>query len=347
MSWAGLPEPGATPSATDAASQPPAGYGLAAFWSRLRGVPALGLVVLLIAMWLIATIAVPRFGSFENIRNVLRQSSDLSIAATGILFVLIVGGIDLSVGAVYGLTSVVLVTVMTATGSAPIALAAAVVVGLAIGSLNGILVEWVKVPAFITTLGMYYIAFALAQMISAGSALRMPANSAFATLQTGEVFGVPLLVIVAVSVAVSAWVLLNRTSFGRAAVAAGYNRVTSGLSGVRVSRVIVECFAISSVLGALGAVLLTSRVQTGEPTLGGFNTTFETITAAVVGGTSLFGGRGTVLGVIAGALIIRTIGNCITLLNITPLLYQAVMGSLIVLALVIEALRARYAGERA
>jgi ribose/xylose/arabinose/galactoside ABC-type transport system permease subunit len=298
-------------------------------------------------MWLIATIAIPRFGSIENIRNVLRQSSDLSIAAIGILFVLIVGGIDLSVGAVYGLTSVVLVTVMAATGSAPIALAAALFVGMAIGVLNGVLVEWVRIPAFITTLGTYYVAFALAQMISAGSALRLPVNSAFATLQTGELLGVPLLVVVAVIVALSGWVLLNRTTFGRAAVAVGYNRVASGLSGVRVSRVIVGCFAIGSSLAALGAVLLTSRVQTGEPTLGGFNATFETITAAVVGGTSLFGGRGTILGVVTGALIIRTIGNSITLLNITPLLYQAVMGSLIVVALVIEALRARYVGQPA
>jgi ribose transport system permease protein len=130
-------------------------------------------------------------------------------------------------------------------------------------------------------------------------------------------------------------------------VAVGYNRDASRLSGVRISRVIVGCFAIGSSLAALGAVLLTSRVQTGEPTLGGFNTTFETITAAVVGGTSLFGGRGTILGVVTGAVIIRTIGNCITLLNITPLLYQAVMGSLIVVALVIEALRGRYIGQRA
>lgn len=106
----------------------------------------------------------------------------------------------------------------------------------------------------------------------------------------------------------------------------------------------VGCFVIASLLAALGAVLLTSRIQTGEPTLGGFTTTFEVITAAVVGGTSLFGGRGNVLGVVIGALIIRTIGNCITLLNITPLLYQAVMGSLILCALIIEALRARFVG---
>ena len=320
-------------------------HGLAAVWDRVRAVPALGLLGLLLGMWVIAAIAVPRFGSVENLRNVLRQASDLSIAAIGILFVLIVGGIDLSIGALYGLTSVVLVTVMVATGSAPLAVGAALCIGLAIGATNGILVEWVRVPAFITTLGMYYIAYALAQMISAGEALRLPESSAFVVLQTGDLFGVPLLVVVAGVVAVGAWAVLNRTTFGRSAVAVGYNRVTSGLSGIRVTRVIVASFAICSALSALGAVLLTSRIQTGEPTLGGFNATFEAITAAVVGGTSLFGGRGTVLGVVIGALLIRTIGNCIVLLNITPLLYQAVMGSLIVAALVIEAVRNRYVGQ--
>ena len=118
------------------------------------------------------------------------------------------------------------------------------------------------------------------------------------------------------------------------------------MSGVPVARVTVICYALAGLLGSAGAILLTSRIQTGEPTLGGFNTTFEVITAAVVGGTSLFGGRGNVVGVVVGAIIIRTIGNCITLLNITPLLYQAVMGSLILFALLVEALRMRLTGAR-
>ena len=124
----------------------------------------------------------------------------------------------------------------------------------------------------------------------------------------------------------------------------GHNREAARLGGVRVGAVTMACYAIGSALVAVGAILLTSRIQTGEPTLGGANTTFEVITAAVVGGTSLFGGKGNVIGVVIGAIIIRTIGNCITLLNITPLLYQAVMGSLILVALTIEALRNRYSG---
>jgi ribose transport system permease protein len=315
-------------------------------WDRISRNPTLGLLALLLVMWVLAWILVPKFGSVDNIRNVLRQASDLGVAAIGILFVLLIGGIDLSVGALYGLSSVVLVTVMIQTGSLPLALAAALGAGVLFGLLNGILVQWVRIPAFITTLGGFYIAFALAQMISAGSMLSMPADDVFVGLQTGLILGIPYLVILAVVVAAIAWVVLNHTTFGRSVVAVGYNRVTAGLSGVRVPRIVISSFAICSGLAALAAVMLTSRVQIGVPTLGGFNATFETITAAVVGGTSLFGGRGTVVGVIIGAIIIRTINNCIILLNIPSQLYQAVMGAIIVIALVVDAARSRYLGER-
>jgi ribose transport system permease protein len=332
-----------------ASPQPAATAGrarAAGVWERVSRNPTLGLLALLLVMWVLAWVLVPKFGSVDNIRNVLRQASDLGVAAIGILFVLLIGGIDLSVGALYGLTSVVLVTAMIQTGSFPLALAVALGTGILFGVLNGVLVQWVRIPAFITTLGGFYIAFALAQMISAGSMLSMPADDLFVGLQTGLLLGVPYLVFVAAVVAVIAWVVLNHTSFGRSVVAVGYNRVTAGLSGVRVPRIVVSCFAICSGMAALAAVMLTSRVQIGVPTLGGFNTTFETITAAVVGGTSLFGGRGTVVGVIIGAIIIRTINNCIILLNIPSQLYQAVMGIIIVLALVVDAVRSRYLGER-
>jgi ribose transport system permease protein len=345
MTLHGAPTPSRSPAAQEAATTASRSR-LSRIWEQISRNPTLGLLALLLVMWLLAAIFVPHFGTPENIRNILRQASDLSVAAIGILFVLLIGGIDLSVGAVYGLVSVVLVTVMIETGSLPLSLAVALGTGIVFGLINGILVQRFRIPAFITTLGGFYIAYALAQMISAGSMLSMPADDLFIGLQTGFLFGIPYLVVLAAVVAVLAWIVLNHTTFGRSVIAVGYNRVTAGLSGIRVPRIVIACFVIGSGMAALAAVMLTSRVQIGVPTLGGFNTTFETITAAVVGGTSLFGGRGTVVGVIIGAIIIRTIGNCIVLLNITPLLYQAVMGLLIVTALVIDAARSRYLGER-
>jgi ribose transport system permease protein len=286
---------------------------------------------------------VPRFATGENLLNVLRQSSDLIVAAIGIMFVLLVGGIDMSIGSLYGLTSVVLVSSISTSGNAVVGVLVALGGGAVIGLVNGVIVEKVKVPAFITTLGMSYIALALAQMLSSGGALRVPKDSPFQLLTQANLFGIPMLIVVAALVAALAWYALEHTSFGRSVAAVGYNREASRLAGVRVGAVTISCYVAASLLVAVGAILLTSRIQTGEPTLGGANTTFEVITAAVVGGTSLFGGKGNVIGVLLGAIIIRTIGNCITLLNITPLLYQAVMGSLILVALTAEALRRRYA----
>jgi ribose/xylose/arabinose/galactoside ABC-type transport system permease subunit len=345
MTASRVPATGGSPKASEPAAAPPRGRVIGSL-ERLSRDPTLGLLALLVVMWALAWILVPKFGSVDNVRNVLRQASDLAVAAIGILFVLLIGGIDLSVGALYGLTSVVLVTTMIQTGSLTIALLAALGAGVLFGLMNGVLVQWVRIPAFITTLGSFYIAFALAQMISSGNMLTMPADDLFVGLQTGHLLGVPYLVLLAALVAIVAWVGLNHTAFGRSVVAVGYNRVTAGLSGIHVPRIVISCFAICSGMAALAAVMLTSRVQIGVPTLGGFTTTFETITAAVVGGTSLFGGRGTVVGVVIGAIIIRTIGNCIVLLNITPLLYQAVMGVIIVVALIIDATRSRYLGER-
>lgn len=316
-------------------------------WARIRSVPWLGLLGLLVALWIVAALGVPRFATEANIVNVLRQSSDLVVAAIGIMFILLLGGIDMSVGALYGLTSVVLVSTIAGTGSVIAGVLAALATALAVGLFNGFVVEKVRVPAFITTLGMSYIALAIAQMRSSGAALRVPADSSFQSMTTATVFGIPLLIVLAAGVAAVVWYVLSHTSFGRSVIAVGHNREAARLGGVRVGAVTMGCYAIGSALVAVGAILLTSRIQTGEPTLGGANTTFEVITAAVVGGTSLFGGKGNVIGVVIGAVIIRTIGNCITLLNITPLLYQAVMGSLILVALTVEALRHRYSGGAA
>jgi ABC-type sugar transport system ATPase subunit/ribose/xylose/arabinose/galactoside ABC-type transport system permease subunit len=320
--------------------------GAAALLGQLKAVPAAGLVGLLLVMWAVAAVAVPRFASGTNLLNILQQSSPLAIAAMGMTFVLLVAGIDLSVGSIYGLASVVLVTVLIDTGSVPLAVMAALVAGLVTGIVNGLVIEVVRIPPFIATLGMFYIALAVGEIISAGNALQMPSNSFLQSLGTAKPAGVPALIFVAAGVAVLAWVLLNRTQFGRAVVSVGFNREATRLSGARVRRVVASAFVISGLLAALSAILLTSQVSEGDPALGGSTATFQIIAAAVVGGTSLFGGRGTVLGTIVGAVIIETISNCITLLNINPDLYQAVLGSLVLIAIIIEVARVQFAGGR-
>lgn len=307
-------------------------------------VPSIGLVIVLAVLWGAAALFVPEFAGGSNLLNILRQSSDLIVAAIGVMFVLLVGGIDLSIGSIFGFSSVVLATLVVGGTPVPLAILIVLVLAAVVGAVSGVLTHFGRIPAFITTLGMYYVLFALAQMISNGLALRLPPGTILEGLSRGNMLGVPNVVVVAALVAVIAWIALNRTPYGRDLVSVGLNREASRLGGLPVSRVAVSVFMVSAVLAAVSAVLLTARVQSGEPALGGLTGTFEVITAAVVGGTSLFGGRGTVVGVVVGAIIIRTIGNCITLLDISPLLYQAVMGALILIALIVEAVRLRQKG---
>ena len=334
------------PSEAAASDGSPKSGRLGLLLGQARVVPAAGLVGLLIVMWAIAAVAIPRFSTGTNLLNILQQSSPLAIAAIGMTFVLLVAGIDLSVGSIYGLASVVLVAVLTSTGSVLLGVLAAAFAGLATGLLNGTIIEGVRIPSFITTLGMFYIALAVGEMISSGVALQMPGNTFLGSLVSGRPLGVPALVIVAAAVAVAAWLVLNRTSFGRAVVSVGYNREATRLSGGRVRLVVVGAFAISGLLAALSAILLTSQVTVGDPALGGFAATFEIIAAAVVGGTSLFGGRGTILGTVVGAMIIETISDWITLLNVNPFLYQAVLGLLVLIAIIVEVERVQLAGGR-
>jgi ribose transport system ATP-binding protein len=334
------------PSEAAASDGSPKSGRLGLLLGQARVVPAAGMVGLLIVMWAIAAVAIPRFSTGTNLLNILQQSSPLAIAAIGMTFVLLIAGIDLSVGSIYGLASVVLVAVLTNTGSVLLGVLAAAGAGLATGLLNGTIIERVRIPSFITTLGMFYVALAVGEMISSGVALQMPANTFLGTLVRGRPFGVPALVIVAAVIAVAAWCVLNRTSFGRAVVSVGYNREATRLSGGRVRLVVVGAFALSGLAAALSAILLTSQVGEGDPALGGLTATFEIIAAAVVGGTSLFGGRGTILGTVVGAVIIETINDWITLLNINTFLYQAVLGLLVLIAIIVEVERVQLAGGR-
>jgi len=337
-------------TSTESTSAPPSDSRGARVRSRewaeriSRTVPSIGLVVLLALLWAAAALFVPEFANGSNLMNILRQSADLVIAALGVMFVLLIGGIDLSIGSVFGFSSVVLATLVFGGTPVPLAILIVLAVAAVAGAVSGALTHFGRIPAFITTLGMYYILFAFAQMISNGLALKLPPGTMLQGLSRGTVFGIPNVVLVATGAAIVAWVVLNRTPYGRDVVSVGLNRQASRFSGLPVSRVAVGVFMISAVLAAVSAILLTARVQSGEPALGGLTGTFEVITAAVVGGTSLFGGRGTVLGVVVGAIIIRTIGNCITLLDISSLLYQAVMGVLILIALIVEAVRLRQKG---
>lgn len=298
-----------------------------------------GAIVIFIIIFVFALIFIRNFASTENMLNIVKQAAIPIIACIGMTMVLMTGGIDLSLGYNIGFTSVVAGLLIKTLGMpVPLGVIAALAVGLAIGFGNGLLVDKVKVPAFITTLGTGYILLGAAQIISKGETInKLPEDFlAIGTTQVGEL---NTTVLIAIVVAVIFYIILQRSTYGRALAAFGYNQRASFVSGVPTSRIHISAYAICGLLSALAGVLLTIRVNCAQPDMGGGDYTFQIVTAAIVGGASLFGGKGTVVGSIFGVFIIKVIENCINLMGVQYFLYQAVMGIVILLALIFECIK--------
>lgn len=292
---------------------------------------------------LVGIVFVHNFASIDNAATIARQSAIPAIAVLGMTMVLMTGGIDLSVGFVVGLAS-------TATGfmakvwGLPVSLtvAATVLLGSLVGLLNGIIIQYMKVPSFITTLGTGYILYGVSQLISAGNVITRLPPSLLAVGRT-DLLGLPASVYIAVGITALGWFLVHKSVFGRALTAFGFNSRAAFLSGLPTARVNVLTYVICSSLAALAGLLLTIRVNAAQPNMGGGAFTFEIVTAAIVGGTSLFGGIGSVLGSLFGVLIIKVIENCINLMNISYHLYLAIEGGIILTVIVMDKIRNRAA----
>jgi ribose/xylose/arabinose/galactoside ABC-type transport system permease subunit len=289
---------------------------------------------------ILASLFVENFAALDNAEVILKQSA---IPAIGMTLVLMTGGIDLSLGYVVGLASIVSgIMANTWLWPAPAVLAAILVLGLAVGLCNGLITQFMRVPAFIATLGAGYVLYGLAQIVSQGSIInRLPKG--FLAIGRTPMFGLPSAVFLALAVAVVFHVLISRTIFGRQLKAFGFGARAAVLSGVPGARINVSVYALCSTLAALCGLLFTVRVNAAQPNMGGGVFTFEVVTAAIVGGTSLFGGVGSVGNSILGVLSIKIIENCINLLGVSYHLYLAVQGAIILLAIILGNLTNRRA----
>ena len=300
-----------------------------------------GSVVIFFILWVLASLFVKNFFSVENMLLIIKQSAIPAIACLGITVVLMTGGIDLSLGYTLGLCSSS-VGLFVKSMALPIWLSIflTLCIGLAVGLFNGTLIQYVRVPAFITTLGSGYIIFGLAQIISSGSDInRLPAG--FRAIGVTEIGGINTTVVIAGAICLVMYYVLHHSTFGRALSAFGYNHQAARMSGVRTERINVMVYMISGFLVAIAAILLTIRVNCAQPTMGGGVYTFEVITGAIIGGASLFGGVGTVIGSVFGILIVKVIENCINLLNISYYTYQAFQGIVILMAIIFENVKNR------
>jgi ribose transport system permease protein len=276
----------------------------------------------------------PHFLTVSNLLNVAEQAAIIAIVAVGMTFVIITGGIDLSVGSVLAFAGVVMASVLHADVPLPLALGAALGTGLFCGLVNGLLITVGRLPPFIATLGMMSVARGTALMFTEGRPVS-GFSGGFRSLATGEVLRVPAPVLIMVAVYLVAHFVLTRTKLGRYTYAIGGNEEAALLSGVNVRAYKASVYGLSGMLSGLAAVLLTARLNSAQP-IAGMMYELDAIAATVIGGTSLLGGEGTVLGTLIGALIMAVLRNGLNLLGVSSFIQQIVIGSVIIVAVLID-----------
>jgi len=296
--------------------------------------------IVLLALSALMAVLSPFFLSVSNFMNILLATSTIGVLAMGATFVLGSGGLDLSLGSVLGLSGVVGAAVVVKLGApTPVGVAAAIAAGAGAGLVNGLIITRAFVPAFIVTLGMLGIARGLALVLSGGRVIYgLP--EAMVYLGQGRPFGVPMPVIILIATAIAMHCLLAYTRYGRHTLAIGDNENAARSAGIDVARHRLSIYVLSGALAGLAGLLFATRINSGDPTAG---ITYEltAITAAVIGGTNLFGGRGSILGTMIGALIMGVLQNGLNLLAVQSYYQQMAIGAVLILAVFIDQFQVR------
>lgn len=290
----------------------------------------LGLLILVVLL----SILTPRFLSVSNLTNVLRQTSINAIIAIGLTYVILTGGIDLSVGSIFALSSAVTAGLLVANVPVFIAISAGLLLGVLVGMLNGLLVTKGKVPPFIATLAMMTIIRGATLVYTGGQPIT-GLGDAFYWIGNGYIWIIPVPVILTVVVFAVGYYLLSQFKIGRYIFAIGGNEEASRLSGINTKYVKTIVYAISGLLAALSGIIIASRLNSAQPTAGQ-GAELDAIAAVVLGGTSLSGGQGGISGTIIGALIIGVLNNGLNLLNVSPFYQAIVKGVVILIAILID-----------
>ena len=294
-----------------------------------------GIFIAFIAICIMLSIATPYFFTAQNIIIVLRQVSINGILAIGVTFVIIAGGIDLSLGSVLALTGVVAASFAhPGTYALVVPVMLGILTGVIIGAINGLTITLGKVAPFIVTLGMMTIARGLALVWSDGRPVTN-LSPAFNYIGGGDLLHIPVPILLFVLVIIVSAVILNYTRIGRYIYAVGGNENAARASGIRVSGVKLFAYIMCSGLAGLAGIILASRITTGQPNAG-IAYELDAIAAVVIGGTSLLGGRGSIAGTVIGVLIIGVINNGLDLLNVTSYYQQIIKGVIIVGAVLLD-----------
>jgi ribose transport system permease protein len=303
-----------------------------------------GILFALFFIWLITAIVNPRFLSSYNLQLLSRQIAVFGLIAIGETFVILTEGIDLSPGSVIVLTSVLVASFLSSGMGIFAAIVLTLLIAIIIGIWHGILITKLKVPPFIITLGTFAMGRGLATVITKGQPiLNLP--DSFSFIWQGMLFkSIPFPVIILIVISGLSIFLLGRTIYGRHIYAVGGNIEAARLSGINVDNIRILTYVISAVMSGIVGIMITSRLGQGNPNVG---VTYEmyAIAASVIGGTSLFGGVGTVVGALIGAGILTAVWNSLVLLQVSSYWHQVVLGMIIVVAVTVDVLREKTKGK--
>ena len=310
------------------------------------------LVGVVILLFVVGAILKPEsFPTYDNIRNMLTQASVVGVLAIGMTFVIATSGIDLSVGSMVAAAGVFGGIMVDPEGSSLVFIVGAIAFAFALGSINAVAVAYGRVVPFIATLAMFSIARGLALLLNDklpvslldlnGGSFAEPAPFSLLWFGTGRILSMPVSVYVFLFITIGGWILLNRTRYGRYVVAVGGNREAARIAGVPVRKTIFSVYALSGLLAGIATVLLCARLGSASPVSGNLYE-LDAIGAVVIGGTSLAGGRASIVGTFLGVLTFALIFSLMTQLNLSTEIQQVIKGSIVLGAVLIQRPEARY-----
>jgi ribose transport system permease protein len=293
-----------------------------------------------VLLWVILALAVlsasisPAFLKIQNLLNILWQSSFVGIIAMGLTFVMVAGGIDLSVGSLTALVGGIMVLIINQI-SIPVAIMTGIGFGILMGFLSGLLITKGRIAPFIATLGTMSIFRSVTLYLANGGEFRSQ-NWSYTAIGMGEVGGIPIPVILFLLYGVFAWILLQHTRFGRYVYAVGANERSARYAAVNVSRIRILTYMLSGLSVGISAVIVSSMLNSVSSSTTGLGFELDAIAAAVIGGTSLAGGRGTIWGTVLGTIVLSIISNMLVMLNVSVYLQGTVKGLIIIAAVLAQ-----------
>ncbi len=308
---------------------------------RRRLPDEIGILGVLVLVALVMSLLSKEFATLSNVQVLMLNGTVVAFLALGQTLVLLTGGIDLSVGSNIALTGMLAALAMHSGAPWWLAGLVAIAAGLGVGLVNGAIIHYIKLPPFIVTFSTFGISAAIPQILTGARSVSV-ADPTFAVFGRGSYLGIPIPVLMLAAAAIILMVVLRQTPTGIHIYAVGGNPDASRLAGVNIGRKILTVYAISGVCAGIGGIITTSRLMVGYPTAGSGNEQFYSIASAVVGGVSLFGGVGTILGALLGAILIATVSNGMNVVGVDSFWQPLVIGVIILLGVSLDAVRREF-----